>query len=142
MTASASPVNWLGRSTPETPGHCCPAHQNPAATCTAGSAAQMDSTTRPMWPLHPEMIIFSMTGYLPLQQSLCLHSGAQTGLVLLLHLAQETYGPNSMPRRFSASFTGMGLTSQNRASIRSMYSIWSLRRRRSRCPDTGGSSSP
>ena len=31
-----------------------------------------------------------------------------------------------MPIRFMAAFTGMGFTSQNRASIRSMYWIWIL----------------
>ena len=34
-------------------------------------------------------------------------------------------GPASMPIRFMAALMGMGLTSQNRASIRSMYLIWS-----------------
>ena len=60
MTASASPVNWAGEEQTGNSRPAEPSTSKPAATCTSGSALHRDSTTRPMWPLQPEMMILSM----------------------------------------------------------------------------------
>ena len=60
ITASASPVNRAGEVWTGNSRSAAPSTSKPAVISRLGSASHSDATTRPMWPLQPEMIIFSI----------------------------------------------------------------------------------
>ena len=119
MTASASPLNWAGEEKTGKSRSEEPRISKPAATWTWGSAAHRDSTTRPMWPLHPEMMIFCMAAPYSRPMRPMAWRSVSRFLWEMSHRGRRRE-PASMPIRFMAALMGMGLTSMNRASIRSI----------------------
>lgn len=119
MTASASPAE-LGRGGEDGKVPVGGAQDIEAGRhLDLGSAAHRDSTTRPMWPLHPEMMIFCMAAPYSRPMRPMAWRSVSRFLWEMSHRGRRRE-PASMPIRFMAALMGMGLTSMNRASIRSI----------------------
>ena len=122
MRTSASTPQTAGVANTGKPSMGCESRSIPAATSTSGSQLQISATTRPMWPQQPEMIIFRMAA--PYSRPALVIAWRRTSRFFseISHRGRRR-GPASWPSRFMAALMGMGFTSVNRASIRSMYRI-------------------